>query len=278
MAGASSSASMTPTTCSRSTPERRSRHGSRKWPGRGARLCSSSATSSFTGKGWSTSSTSSASPAPGCSPGNGSSLAAVTPRRHSTHSRRSCGRLQPEADVFPRTITNCDPEIPAARGTDHIRPFGAQRVIKLTEHYYAGNGGSHVARCAANMHQASRGGCYDARTGSLNAMTAWLATGRRGSENGRMNDEPIPAGEVEDWTAHISALNHNVIRDPHDDAAAGHAVATLWSSYGWQGAPFAVQQLLVQAIETGYCLALGDVRDGNFDAEIKMWRPQIADD
>src|SRR6266536_263787 len=196
MAGASSSASMTPTTCSRSTPERRSRHGSRKWPGRGSRLCSSSATSSFTGKGWSTSSTSSASPAPGCSPGNGSSLAAVTPRRHSTHSRRSCGRLQPEADVFPRTITNCDPEIPAARGTDHIRPFGAQRVIKLTE---------------------------------------------------------------------------------HDDAAAGHAVATLWSSYGWQGAPFAVQQLLVQAIETGYCLALGDVRDGNFDAEIKMWRTQLAD-
>jgi hypothetical protein len=52
----------------------------------------------------------------------------------------------------------------------------------------------------------------------------------------------------------------------------------LWSGYGWQSAPFAVQQLLVQAIETGYCLALGDVRDGNFDAEIKMWRPEIADD
>jgi hypothetical protein len=93
-----------------------------------------------------------------------------------------------------------------------------------------------------------------------------------------MTDEPIPAGEVEDWAVHIAALNHNVIRDPQDDTAAGRAVAMLWSGYGWQSAPFAVQQLLVQAIETGYCLALGDVRDGNFDAEIKMWRPEIADD
>jgi hypothetical protein len=93
-----------------------------------------------------------------------------------------------------------------------------------------------------------------------------------------MNDEPIPATEVEDWAAHISAMNHNVTRDPQDDSAAGHAVAMLWSGYGWQGAPFAVQQLLVRAIETGYCLALSDVRDGNFDAEIKMWRPGVTDD
>jgi hypothetical protein len=99
-----------------------------------------------------------------------------------------------------------------------------------------------------------------------------------GPDNGRMNDEPIPAADVDEWARHISALNHNVIRDPADDTAAGRSVAMLWSGYGWQGAPFDVQQMLVQAIETGYCLALGDVRDGDFDEEIRMWRPDIGED
>jgi hypothetical protein len=71
-----------------------------------------------------------------------------------------------------------------------------------------------------------------------------------------MNDDPIPAADVEDWARHIAAMNDTAIRDPGDDTAAGRAAAMAWSGYGWQGAPTAVQHLLVQAIETGYCLAL----------------------
>jgi hypothetical protein len=97
-------------------------------------------------------------------------------------------------------------------------------------------------------------------------------------DNGRMNDEPIPAADVDEWARHIAAMNDTAIRDPEDDAAAGRAVAMMWSGYGWQSAPFDVQRLLVQAVETGYCMALGDVRDGQLDDDIRMWRPGIAGD
>ena len=93
-----------------------------------------------------------------------------------------------------------------------------------------------------------------------------------------MNDEPVTAAEVDDWARHIAAMNDTAVRSAADHVAADRAVAMMWSVYGWQSAPFDVQQLLVQAVETGYCLALGDVRDGQFDTEIPMWRPGIGED
>ncbi|MGH3328985.1 MAG: hypothetical protein ACRDPT_14545 [Streptomycetales bacterium] len=36
-----------------------------------------------------------------------------------------------------------------------------------------------------------------------------------------------------------------------------------------------VLQMLVQAIEAGYMTALQGVRNGDFDDEIRMWRPDL---
>jgi hypothetical protein len=35
--------------------------------------------------------------------------------------------------------------------------------------------------------------------------------------------------------------------------------------------------MLVNAIEIGYMAALNDVRDGDLDDEIRMWRPDLAE-
>jgi hypothetical protein len=55
------------------------------------------------------------------------------------------------------------------------------------------------------------------------------------------------------------------------------AVANLWSGYGYQEAPTHVLKMFVQAIEIGYAAALRDVRDGHFDSQIQMWRPDLAE-
>lgn len=54
-------------------------------------------------------------------------------------------------------------------------------------------------------------------------------------------------------------------------------MASLWSALGYQDAPTDVLRMLVAATEVGYMTALRDVRDGDFDAEILEWRPDLAD-
>jgi hypothetical protein len=65
--------------------------------------------------------------------------------------------------------------------------------------------------------------------------------------------------------------------DPGDERRAYDAVANLWSGYGYQDAPTEVIKMLVNAIEIGYMPALNDVRDGDLDDEIRMWRPDLAE-
>jgi hypothetical protein len=80
--------------------------------------------------------------------------------------------------------------------------------------------------------------------------------------------------EIDDWAQAIARLHEITAGDPGDARVAG-AVASQWSGFGYQNAPLRV--LLVQAIEVGYMTALKDVRDGDLDDEIRMWRPGLSD-
>jgi hypothetical protein len=87
----------------------------------------------------------------------------------------------------------------------------------------------------------------------------------------------IPEEEVADWIQAIAALYAYAARDSEDANAAADAAANLWSGFGYQDAPARVLEMFVQAIEVGYASALRDVREGNFDDEIRMWRPELAE-
>lgn len=78
--------------------------------------------------------------------------------------------------------------------------------------------------------------------------------------------------EINDWVQAISNLHASVATDPIDERAAREAAANLWSGFGYQDAPGDVLRMFVQAIEIGYITALRDVRDGEFDDELKVWR------
>jgi hypothetical protein len=90
-----------------------------------------------------------------------------------------------------------------------------------------------------------------------------------------MNDAGL-ADEIEDWARAIAGLHEVLVRDAADARAAGRAAGMLWSGLAYQGAPVAVQHMLVQAIEAGYAAALGDIRSGSLDDEIRTWRPGLA--
>lgn len=82
--------------------------------------------------------------------------------------------------------------------------------------------------------------------------------------------------DVTGWSEAIANLHATTAHDPGDARTAYEAVANLWSEYGYQDAPTEVLRMLVNAIEIGYMAALNDVRDGDLDDEIRMWRPQLA--
>ncbi len=62
--------------------------------------------------------------------------------------------------------------------------------------------------------------------------------------------------------------------------AAGHAAANLCSGAGHRllYLPTELQQLVTEAIEIGYVTALKDVRDGDFDGDIRQWRPHLLEE
>jgi len=82
--------------------------------------------------------------------------------------------------------------------------------------------------------------------------------------------------DVDQWAEAIANLHASTGHDPGDERRA-YAVANLWSGYGYQDAPTEVIRMLVNAIEIGYMAALNDVRDGDLDDEIRMWRPDLAE-
>jgi hypothetical protein len=82
---------------------------------------------------------------------------------------------------------------------------------------------------------------------------------------------------IDDWVRAVSELHASVVPDGRYARAAAEAAAILWSGSGYQDAPPRVQQMLVQAIEVGYLTALQNVRDGDFDGDIRMWRPDLPE-
>ena len=83
--------------------------------------------------------------------------------------------------------------------------------------------------------------------------------------------------DVDGWADAVATLHAANARDAGDERAASEAMANLWSAFGYQGAPTDVLRMLVAATEVGYMTALRDVRDGDFDAEILEWRPDLGD-
>ncbi|BCL14626.1 hypothetical protein GCM10017556_23650 [Micromonospora sagamiensis] len=47
----------------------------------------------------------------------------------------------------------------------------------------------------------------------------------------------------------------------------------VWSAYGYQDTPTEIVRTLIDATEVGYMAALNDIRSGDLDDEITMWRP-----
>jgi hypothetical protein len=78
--------------------------------------------------------------------------------------------------------------------------------------------------------------------------------------------------DVAEWSVAMANLRHNTTA-ADCERRAGQAVANLWSAYGYQ-APPEVDQMLLSAIEAGYQAALSDVRAGEWDAEIVVWREE----
>jgi hypothetical protein len=93
-----------------------------------------------------------------------------------------------------------------------------------------------------------------------------------------VSDETVPRAEVDDWLDAIARLYGGGNWDAIDAQRADRAVSLLLSEFGYLDAPLEVLQMFHQAIEVGYLTALEHVRAGNFDGEIKMWRPDLADD
>ncbi|WP_399926916.1 hypothetical protein [Streptomyces kanamyceticus] len=87
---------------------------------------------------------------------------------------------------------------------------------------------------------------------------------------------PSPQEEIKKAAQAISDMHAATVPGQHA-RAAGHAAANLCSGagHGLLYAPPELQQLITQAIEIGYATALQDVRDGDFDGDIRERRPGL---
>ena len=83
--------------------------------------------------------------------------------------------------------------------------------------------------------------------------------------------------DVTSWSEAVANLHASTAHDPGDARRAYEAMANVWSAYGFQDAPIEVLRMLVNASEVGYMAALNDVRNGDLDGEIEMWRPDLGE-
>ncbi|MCX4675587.1 hypothetical protein OG413_09740 [Streptomyces sp. NBC_01433] len=74
----------------------------------------------------------------------------------------------------------------------------------------------------------------------------------------------------------VSDLHMATVHDEHA-RATDHAAANLCSDAGLSVAPPWLHQLINEAIQIGYAAALRDVRDGDFDDDIREWRPYLSE-
>jgi hypothetical protein len=89
------------------------------------------------------------------------------------------------------------------------------------------------------------------------------------------DDQPVPQAEVDSWTESVATMYYGEFARG-DHPAAEHAAANLMSGWGILNAPAPVLEMIRQALELGYMTALQHVRHGDFDNEIRMWRPDLA--
>jgi hypothetical protein len=83
--------------------------------------------------------------------------------------------------------------------------------------------------------------------------------------------------DVDEWVEVAGNLRfHSFNVDGGDELTAQRAIANLLSAYGYQNAPFPVLEMFAHLLEVGYLTALRDVRNGGFDDELAMWRPDIC--
>ena len=81
---------------------------------------------------------------------------------------------------------------------------------------------------------------------------------------------------VDDWVETAGRLRYEIFNfDGGDERAAREAIANIMSAHCSDIEPHAVVDMFGQLMEVGYLTALLAVRDGWFDAEIAMWRPDI---
>jgi hypothetical protein len=83
--------------------------------------------------------------------------------------------------------------------------------------------------------------------------------------------------DLNEWSEAVANLHAGTAHDPGDARRAYDAMANVWSAYGYQDAPIEVLRMLVNATEIGYMAALNDIRGGDLDSEIVMWRPELAE-
>jgi hypothetical protein len=90
--------------------------------------------------------------------------------------------------------------------------------------------------------------------------------------------DTFSAYEVQQWASAIDSLWNDATSDPTYGRPADAAIANEWSAYGFQDAPPEMITMMIRALEAGYAYALRDVQAGDYDGEIQMWRPDLADD
>jgi hypothetical protein len=92
-----------------------------------------------------------------------------------------------------------------------------------------------------------------------------------------MAESSVQQAEVDSWIDAVRSMYFGEHSDDDCWSPASEAAANLMSGWGILAAPREVLEMIRQAIETGYAMALEHVRDGQFDDQIAMWRPELAD-
>ncbi len=90
-----------------------------------------------------------------------------------------------------------------------------------------------------------------------------------------MVDDGYIEGEVDTWVNAIETLYGQEVPGGSLGRDAEHSIAMLMSGYGFQDAPIQVLRMMGHAMEIGYVRAINDVERGQFDDDIRMWRPDL---
>ena len=82
--------------------------------------------------------------------------------------------------------------------------------------------------------------------------------------------------DVDAWAEDAGRMRYQIHNfDAGDESRAREAIANFLSEHGYDPA---VVEMFEDLLQTGYLLALRDVREGDFDGELEEWgRPDTGD-